>query len=219
MSGAAVVKRGSGMTDGLQFDHVEQGPGPSLTACAACRRPLEGVYFVAQGSKICAACRTSFEQVLKAGSGTERFLRALIFGLVAAAVGSVINYWVTIKAGWGLGLISLLIGYLVGISVRRGSENRGGWPYQALAMALTYLSIVGMFVPALYEAIQQKGASFLLFGVVLIAPFLGGKDTIFMLILTGIALYEAWKLNRGLRVSFTGPFPVSGPPPETKPVG
>jgi hypothetical protein len=39
------------------------------------------------------------------------------------------------------GLISILVGVMVGAAVRAGSRRRGGWVYQTLAVFLTYFSI------------------------------------------------------------------------------
>lgn len=44
----------------------------------------------------------------------------------------------------------------------------------------------------------------IVFGIAFAAPFFGGTSGIMGLIIIGIALYEAWKLNR--RVPVTGPF-------------
>jgi hypothetical protein len=46
----------------------------------------------------------------------------------------------------------------------------------------------------------------LVFGIAFASPFLGGADNLMGLVIIGIALYEAWKLNRGVAVS--GPFRV-----------
>ena len=45
------------------------------------------------------------------------------------------------------GLVGIALGLFVGFAVRKGSGGRGGWRYQALAMALTYLSITASHVP------------------------------------------------------------------------
>ncbi len=44
----------------------------------------------------------------------------------------------------------------------------------------------------------------LVFGIAFASPFLAGADNIMGLVIIGIALYEAWKLNR--RVTVSGPF-------------
>jgi hypothetical protein len=50
----------------------------------------------------------------------------------------------------------------------------------------------------------------LVFGLAFASPFLGGVNNIMGLVIIGIALYEAWKLNRGVPVS--GPFRVGAVP-------
>jgi hypothetical protein len=46
-----------------------------------------------------------------------------------------------------------------------------------------------------------------LFGIALVLPFMGGVGLLGW-IMIGIALYEAWRLNR--RVPITGPFQLGG---------
>lgn len=45
---------------------------------------------------------------------------------------------------------------MVGKAVFAGSGNRGGWKYQALAMFLTYASIVSSYVPSIVEELQKQ---------------------------------------------------------------
>ena len=72
--------------------------------------------------------------------------QAALFGLGAAALGSVIFYGVTALTGYEIGLIGVLVGYLVGKAVRKGSGSIGGVQYQVLAVGLTYLSITSTYV-------------------------------------------------------------------------
>jgi hypothetical protein len=67
----------------------------------------------------------------------------------------------------------------------------------------------------------------LLLGLAFIAPFMAGASNIMGIIIIGIGLYEAWKLNR--RIPLSGPFrfgaapapiiatPGGAPPPATIP--
>ena len=53
------------------------------------------------------------------------------------------------------------------------------------------------------------------FAIAFVAPFLGGLRNIMGLIIIGIGLYEAWKMNRRVRVELSGPFiitPTDGQP-------
>jgi hypothetical protein len=44
-----------------------------------------------------------------------------------------------------------------------------------------------------------------LLGIALAAPFLGGVENLLGIIIIGVGLYEAWKLNRHQPVVITGP--------------
>lgn len=50
----------------------------------------------------------------------------------------------------------------------------------------------------------------LMFAFALVSPFLAGADNLMGLVIIGIALYEAWKLNR--RVPVSGPFRLGAAP-------
>src|SRR5207237_4415003 len=83
-------------------------------------------------------------------------LVASLFGLGAGIVGAAIYYAVIALANLEIGIVAILIGYMVGYAVRRGAGGRGGRRFQALAVALTYLSIAFAYAPA---AVQSAGGS------------------------------------------------------------
>jgi hypothetical protein len=90
------------------------------------------------------------------------FAKALGLGLVAAAVGALVYYGVAKLTGYEIGLVSIVVGLLVGGAVKLGSGGRGGWRYQALAVALCYLSIAtsyGAFVFAELAKREEAAAS------------------------------------------------------------
>jgi hypothetical protein len=183
---------------GMQFDQVE-APAPSgPPACSQCHRPLDE-YFALGGHMFCRTCVDGYK---RGGS----FWRALAFGVGAAALGSFVWYLVSKASnGSSFGIIGIAVGLFIGFAVRKGTRGLGGPGYQALAMALTYVAITTSYVPQLIEDGAQ--ASPLLFVFTLAAPFMGGVGFIGWIII-GIALYEAWKLNR--RVPITGPFRFGG---------
>src|SRR6185369_12446260 len=200
---------------GMQFDKVE-GPGPAAPpACAQCRRPLDE-YFALGGHMFCGTCVDGF----RAGAS---FWRALLFGAAAAVAGSFV--WALVSAlthaTWGI--IGVIVGLFVGKAVRMGARNLGGWKYQALAMVLTYASVAGSYVPNLIEAFREAGSEvgyLFVFGDALRRPFLGAVSLMGWIII-GIALYEAWKLNRRLPITgplrFGGGLSVPAPAPVTPP--
>ena len=50
-------------------------------------------------------------------------------------------------------------------------------------------------------------------GIVLAIPFLAGLENIMGIIIIGIGLYEAWKLNRREALTITGPHAIARTPP------
>jgi hypothetical protein len=141
----------------LQFDQAEfETPAADRPTCAVCHQPIAEEYYEINGKVMCPNCRHGVEAAFRGGSGLARFVKATIFGTAAALVGSVI-YYAFIKAtnaNWAL--ISILVGFMIGSAVRKGTGNRGGRVYQLLAVFLTYSSIVAMHLPFLVEAFQKR---------------------------------------------------------------
>jgi hypothetical protein len=115
-------------------------------------------YFQVNGRIVCASCCHALQEQLQAGAGWSRAVRAACAGLGAAVVGTIVFYAVLAATGYILTLVTILVGYMVGKAVRWGSNGRGGWRYQALAMVLTYLSIVSSYVPIIVGAIANQRA-------------------------------------------------------------
>jgi hypothetical protein len=144
----------------LQFDRVEAEGAQAPGACAECGQPIRDVYYEVNGRVLCDRCRQAEQASWSAGSSAGRFGKALVFGLAAAAAGSGLYYGVLALTGYEFGLIAIVVGLLVGAAVRKGSNGRGGWKYQALAMFLTYTSIVSSYVPMIIQEVQhQESAS------------------------------------------------------------
>jgi len=134
--------------EGVQFDRAEYADKAAApTTCAKCSQPLWDTYYDVNGSVCCERCRRDLELAGRQGSGPGRFLWAATFGALAGAVGAGIWYGVRALTGYEVGLIAILVGFMVGGAVRKGSAGRGGWLYQALAVFLTYASIVSTYVP------------------------------------------------------------------------
>jgi len=142
----------------LQFDEAEYtGPEGSAPACAACKREIAEEYYSVNGTIFCGPCRQGIAEALEGGSGTGRFLRASLFGLGAAVAGFAIYFGVMIVTHWQIGLISVLVGFMVGAAVRAGSRGRGGWLYQLLAVFLVYTAIVASYVSTAVFMSNEEG--------------------------------------------------------------
>ena len=131
----------------LQFDAAEPTAASDPLACTACATQIRGYYHEVNGAVVCSRCRQAAEGRLRGGSSVGRFARALALGAGAAFVGAALYFGIAVVSGYELGLIAIVVGWLVGRAVHRGSRGRGGWRYQALAVALTYAAIVVTYMP------------------------------------------------------------------------
>ena len=227
-----------------------EDPPLDTASCANCHAVIERTYFRANAHVVCPKCRVGLATPPKEG-GALRFWRAFGLGLGAGVIGGGIWYAVSATTGYQIGFIGIIVGLLVGGAVRKGSNARGGWGYQILAMVLTYLTISATYVPGIIDeydkaasgqlpapaqdsapAMRTVGSApgtpppaarplhaprgFIIFLAILFsvaAPFFSG---IMGLVIVGIALYEAWKINKRATFAFAGPFAL-GPPPAPEP--
>ena len=142
--------------EAVQFDRAEYADKAAApTTCASCSQPLWDTYYDVNGSVCCERCRRDLELAGTQGSRPGRFLRAATFGVLAGAVGAGLWYGVRALTGYEVGLIAIVVGLLVGGAVRKGSAGRGGWLYQALAVFLTYASIVSTYVPMIANDLRE----------------------------------------------------------------
>lgn len=143
---------------GLQFDRAEFSKKSELS-CTACTRAISGEFYRVDGKPLCLHCYALVNEKLNGGSGITRFLRAAFFGSLAMLLGSGIYYGVLALTGYEIGLISILVGVIVGSAVSYGSDRRGGWVYQCLAVFLTYTAIVSAYIPILISEFQKMNGS------------------------------------------------------------
>ena len=221
--------------------------------CARCGSPLAS-YFEVAGSPFCEPCKDLTVQAHEA-SHLPTLLRGGGLGLVAACIGAGVYYAIAELTGYEFGLMSIVLGLMVGFAVRRGARGRGGWRYQALAMFLCYAAICATYVPRVISAVRKQEAQAkpapgpatakpagveptaalepsaatpsgssaaapaptlagffkaiaMLFVFSLALPFLAGLDNLMGIVIIGIGLYEAWKVNRAAPFSVSGPFMV-----------
>jgi hypothetical protein len=128
--------------DELQFDQAEPANPTSIgVTCAGCKRPIEDEYYEINGKIVCTTCSQQIAASLRGGSGFARLLKASVFGFAAAVLGAAVYYGVQRVTGLNIGYVAILVGFLVGGAVRKGTGNRGGLLYQFLALILSYLAI------------------------------------------------------------------------------
>lgn len=211
----------------LQFDRAEPAGGPAGSTCVACRRPITGAYFEINGQVVCASCRDAVIAQWTRGGSAGRFAKALGLGLLAMIACSVVWYAVLKLTDSQWGILAVVVGFVVGTAVSKGSNGRGGWRYQALAIFLTYTAVVSSYVPFIIEGIQERSAQVsdeatarpafvlgvvFLLGLLYATPFLAGLENAIGILIIAFALYEAWKLNKKAELKITGPYQVGAGP-------
>ena len=200
----------------LQFEKAEFHAPVAAAECSVCKRPIVGSYFTLNTGAVCATCKELVAATFTGGSGAVRLLKASVFGVGAGIAGAAIWFFVAYFLHLNIGLVAILIGYMVGYSVRKGSENRGGLTYQILAVLLTYAAICWSTIP---EIVMARGdtsvllASLVAFFVSFAMPFLGAFSGITVLIIA-FGLWEAWRRNKALVLNFEGPFAMPLPSAE-----
>lgn len=220
----------------LQFDRavpLSSATAPQ-TACAVCRSAIAGQYFQAQGQPVCPSCAKLIEAGQQAPPAIS-LLPSILYGAGAAFAGFVIYAFVAIAFDLQLALISILVGWMVGKAVRKGSKGLGGRPQQILAVVLTYFAITTSYIPVfIYEAVKSPkkqeqtksqdatpakgqaekapslGASLaILVGLALAAPFLSltsGVSGLLNIAIIFFGLRNAWKLTGRTDLMITGPY-------------
>lgn len=199
----------------LRFDVAADGPG-AAPSCARCSQAITSEYFEAGGAIVCPACRDALQAEQASGSAGGRLSRAMLYGLGGAVAGAALYYAILAITGYEIGLVAIAVGWLVGRAVQLGSQHKGGWLYQGLAVVLTYLAIVSTYIPYILEGVtgETSLASVDVAGYVTLllvsiaAPFLAGIENVIGLLIIGFALWQAWHMNRRVPLVFTGPYAV-----------
>jgi hypothetical protein len=196
----------------LSFETAAPSPssGSAGKSCALCRTAIDSVYHFANAQVICPPCRAKLEG--HGGdeiSSASRFFRAALLGSAAAVAGSLVYWAVLAIANMQLSLISILVGFMVGRAVQRGSRNRGEALYQVLAVGLTYLSIAISFVPLIVQEASRGDdvatyIAALMFSLTL--PIRAITFDPLTVVIIAIGLWQAWKQARGPELNLSGPY-------------
>jgi predicted lipid-binding transport protein (Tim44 family) len=143
--------------DELQFETVEEidsnesEPAVQTQACAACRQPITATYYAVRDKLICPNCHARLT-AKPPGPRAGRVVKAGLMGLGAGLVGALIWFVIRRVAHVEIGLVAVLVGFMVGKAVRKGSGDRGGRGYQVMAVVLTYCCIAANYMPDVVEA-------------------------------------------------------------------
>ena len=132
-------------------------------ACTSCAKPIDTEYWSVGTAVICSACRAnvSLEQgdAAKISRRGSRFSKALLYGVGGMIAGAAIWYGVAKFLNLEIGLIAILLGWLVGKGVMKGSDERGGRRYQVMAVLLTWYGIGLGYFPFMIENAQEQSSA------------------------------------------------------------
>jgi hypothetical protein len=190
---------------------------PSSMQCALCKTPLTESYYAAGTAIVCRPCGT----IISAGAPREgrfgRVLRAIGWGTLYGIAGTILYSAIIAFANYQLALLTILIGWLVGVGVKKGSGGSGGLGYQVLAVFLTYALCSLAFVPALVatagdgpDALPTWLAIIISIPISLFIPFSGELSIIGIAIL-GIGMWQAFKVAAETPIELTGPYAIAKP--------
>src|SRR5215468_5375345 len=150
--------------EALQFDRATTVPGSAppgpVVVCKGCSLTITTQYYDVNGHALCGACRAAAAAAAETPKGIGAFVKAAGFGAGAGVVGAAIYYAVIAFAHLEIGIVAILIGYMVGYSVRRGANGRGGRRFQVLAALLTYASVAFAYTPlAIHQVMKSDRVS------------------------------------------------------------
>jgi hypothetical protein len=149
----------------LQFDRVVTDPGGAevprspAVVCAGCKEGIQTQYYDVNGNALCGTCRSAVSAAAETPTGMLPILKAAGLGAGAGIVGASVYYGVIAIAHLEIGIVAILIGYMVGYSVRKGADGRGGRRFQVLAAVLTYCSVALAYAPLAVQQTREAKAA------------------------------------------------------------
>ena len=133
--------------------------------------------------------------------------RAVLFGLGAAILASVLYAAFTVISRLEFGIVAVAVGYMVGKAMMLGANGHGSRNLQIASAILTYLSVSFASVPELLWTLHKRGMDvghvtphvlFILTRYGLISPFMGlthGINGVLGLVILFIGIRAAWRLT------------------------
>jgi succinate-acetate transporter protein len=193
-----------------------------MDTCSFCRSVITRSYYRVGSVMACPNC-VETERQLEAANKRKHYLRGLLFGILAAIVGS-LGYWAVEEfstfGGTSLfsfgayvrGFAILCLGSLVGGAIKAGAQRRSTRLTQITAAALTYLAYTMAIVPQVLNHVPAtKITPAFVVGIFLLAPFspflaiAHSFIAISGLICVLLAMRAAWGIV-GKAVDVTGPY-------------
>lgn len=201
----------------MQFETAEFEGGS--TTCVVCKGGVGGTHWMAGPNTICAGCHDQLEATLRARPPLATLGLGALYGAGAALGGSLVWFAIREATGIEFGILAIGVGYAVSWSILKAGP--GGLAQQLIAVACTYLSVVGSYVPTIFRELTADATStaeYLLAAVVaagasLMFPILAVTGGDFMwFIIMGIALWSAFSRTGRGHINWTGPFETRAAP-------
>ena len=202
----------------MDFSKAQFEAAPNAAPCANCQRPLAGQYWTVGTASICGVCAEGFKAGPPPAGAFLRVLKAFIFGSGAGLAGATLYGLIIHYAHMELALITILIGWMVGRSVRAGSEGRGGLGYQILSAVLTYVWCMMAYVPDAVTGLMAGEKGLPLFGAVVMAPFLAlvtpftGAMGVLGTLILGFGVWRGFREPAAIKLDVLGPFELAAAP-------
>lgn len=181
-----------------------------MATCANCGVAIpEGHEIVLRGKDkkapnvtICPNCASAIERAFQAETEEPNLIGALLIGLGAALISSLIWYAVVVVTNYQLGIIAIAVGWLVAQAVMLGAGRKRGPRLQGLSVVITvmamafseYLIVRHFAVQALAKEGYTNIPLLLPLDVMLILIVEGIKADPLTLLFWGIAVWEAFAL-------------------------
>jgi hypothetical protein len=215
----------------LQFDRVDRGrfapDAASLgMSCPVCRKEIGAEYYQINGQPVYKSCLSAVEAATTR-RGLGPLLRAGLFGLGAAIAGAALYYAVLALAHLEIGLVAIVIGYMVGYSVRKGAGGRGGRRFQVLALVLAYWAVGLAYAPLAFHTqltqmaptgptavgvaslLYSLGVVFLLVFALPVLAIVGSMPGgILSALIIFFGLRQAWRMTAAPALEVFGPYKV-----------
>jgi hypothetical protein len=128
-----------------QFNKAEYS-AQRANQCEMCGQALGAAYYRVKNAVACEACALKAKSELPADAHSD-FIRALVYGIGAAILGMIVYAAFTIITSIEIGIMSLVVGFLVGRAMKIGAKGAGGTRYQIAAVILTYAAVSMAAVP------------------------------------------------------------------------
>lgn len=201
----------------MDFSKAEfEGGAPAAVQCAACQQALAQQYWTAGPLTVCGRCAEQVKAGPPPGGGVVRTFKAVLFGCGAGLAGATGYGLIIHYAKVELALVTILIGWMVGRSVRAGSEGRGGRWYQFLGAVLTYGWCMMAYVPDVVEALTTGAKEPLpLVVAVLMAPFIAlivpfsGEMGVLGTLILAFGIWRGWREPAKVEIPVDGPFELA----------